>query len=138
MLTPMNYRRGLQRIYAVLTVAWIAGALFVLPAERLNFRSIEQPPEVAAFIRDFGEASLWKAPLGYERYKPINLPDVLPAEFFQRRDAAVAAQERAEQSGPRFRAAKALWLFGVLLLPPLLGYALLFGVIPWIYRGFRH
>jgi hypothetical protein len=29
-LTPMNYRRGLQRIYAVLTVTWIVGALWVV------------------------------------------------------------------------------------------------------------
>ena len=32
MIAPMNYRRGLQRLYAVLTVAWIALVLFtVLP-----------------------------------------------------------------------------------------------------------
>jgi hypothetical protein len=33
----MNYRRGFQRIYAVLTVAWVAVVLLVLPADRLNF-----------------------------------------------------------------------------------------------------
>jgi hypothetical protein len=33
----MNYRRGFQRVYAVLTVAWVAGVLLVLPADRLNF-----------------------------------------------------------------------------------------------------
>jgi hypothetical protein len=33
----MNYRRGFQRIYAVLTVGWVAAVLLVLPADRLNF-----------------------------------------------------------------------------------------------------
>jgi hypothetical protein len=33
----MNYRRGLQRVYAVLTVVWVAVMLFALPAYRLRF-----------------------------------------------------------------------------------------------------
>jgi hypothetical protein len=33
----MNYRRGFQRIYAVLTVAWAATVMLLLPADRVNF-----------------------------------------------------------------------------------------------------
>ena len=33
----MNFRRGFQRVYAVLTVAWIGILLFALPSHRLKF-----------------------------------------------------------------------------------------------------
>lgn len=33
-LTPMNYRRGLQRVYVVLTVAWIAVVLVLSIRDR--------------------------------------------------------------------------------------------------------
>ena len=33
----MNYRRGLQRVSAVLAIAWVAGVLFALPADRVRF-----------------------------------------------------------------------------------------------------
>jgi len=32
---------------------------------------------------------------------------------------------------------RAAWLFGVLLALPLAGYAVLFLVVPWVYRGFK-
>jgi hypothetical protein len=33
----MNFRRGFQRVYAVLTVAWVGVMLFVIPSHRLRF-----------------------------------------------------------------------------------------------------
>ncbi len=36
-----------------------------------------------------------------------------------------------------FRIRQAGWLTGILVLPPAVGYALLFLVFPWIVRGFR-
>jgi len=41
MIQTMNYRVGFQRVYAVLTVAWIALVLLAAPADRLKFWSTD-------------------------------------------------------------------------------------------------
>jgi hypothetical protein len=35
------------------------------------------------------------------------------------------------------RTGKSLWLSGVLFGPPIVGYLVLFGLVPWIFRGFK-
>ena len=45
MLAPMNYRRGFQRLYAVLAIAWVAGLLFTLPSDRLRFWAALSPAQ---------------------------------------------------------------------------------------------
>lgn len=43
----------------------------------------------------------------------------------------------AAQTFSESRTGKVMWLAGILLLPPAVGYATIFLLIPWIYRGFR-
>ena len=88
----MNYRRGLQCVYAVLTVACIAYAFMAIPSVYLKFWSVQ----------------------------PNQWADI------------------AETLAPyQLRIIKAAQLAAIFFLPPLIGYAAIFLVIPWIYRGFR-
>jgi hypothetical protein len=88
----MNYRRGLLRVYAVLTVAWIGYVFLVTPSEYLKFWSVQPSP----------------------------LADI------------------AETLAPnQLRIVKAIHLAVILFLPPLLGYAGIYLVIPRIFRGRR-
>lgn len=172
----MNYRRGLQRLYAVLTVAWVASLLFVLPSERLTF---------------------WIPPIDYGRHSIVqpDAPGTIPTfeEFKTRRDATTASSssggagkdrtseierygsasdvpmppkgaipvpptangwtvvkeasltnsdvEKLDAANPAISGLswvrKIMWLAGILFLPPVAGYAAMFLIIPWIYRGFR-
>jgi hypothetical protein len=45
---PLNYRRGFQRLYAAMTVTWIAFTLFMVPSGRWEpWRATERPPQDA-------------------------------------------------------------------------------------------
>jgi hypothetical protein len=109
----MEYGRGLQRIYAVLTVAWIATILAVVPSYRLKFWSIQIPQGV----------------LTVQLYDPVKhalnsfqfyiLFHILPNPSLN----------------SRFQ--KFAWLVNILILLPAIGYSMLFYFVPWIYRGLR-
>jgi len=174
---PMNYRRGLQRVYAVLTVGWIAVVLFALPSVRLKFWSVQpndwtsvpgghlvvDPAEVTSapsptpprgaikqiefegviheFPEDFTDDEIRKAltayaPLTPEQYQAALNAGFTPEQIIEHektRKAATTLQAPFSES----RTAKAAWLAGVLFLPPISGYAAIFLLIPWVYRGFR-
>ena len=146
----MNYRRGFQRVYAVLTVAWIGVLLLALPADRVKFWQKQQ-----------GEASLADVDLGKSGIAITAPPSTLT-------DADIAARDKSptenappplpkgavplppgftpvpadsfvpdEPAAVESRTQKFLWLASVLFGPPLAGYAAIFMVIPWIFRGFR-
>lgn len=128
---PRNYRRGFQRVYAILTVVWFAMLLFMLPAERLEFWKV---PTVAlpsdAITVPNPKDSLPPPPPGYTLDEPKKSPDIW--------DQAAEEYRRAHaESKPESRRIKFLWVASVLLLPPLIGYVALFYAVPWIYRGFR-
>lgn len=122
----MNYRRGFQRVYAVLTVVWIAASLIALPAHRLRF---------------------WEAPsLEGEKIQFEPLPGGMTIDELARKHGSTVepaggtTPDSFVQDEPTFTRTcigKSLWLAGLLFLPPLAGYATIFLVIPWIYRGFR-
>lgn len=106
MLTPMNYRRGFQRVYAVLTVVWAAAMLFAVLSD------VWQP---------------WYSPIlnggwsSTEDQLRIVRSEPLPGQTLDS-----AQQVR-----------RWLWAAGLSTLPPLLGYLILFYLVPWVYRGFR-
>jgi len=185
----MNYRRGLQRLYAVSTVAWVGVLLFALPADRLNFWST-QPSDwvtvhgpwekystektdytaLAEQVRQnarLGQKVKTVYPGEYNDLSDVDLgaaikakyPSVseenLSADWFARNaplsktfdpdafltkraiDGAVKANQFTIPPVAPSRIQRALWLAGVLLLPPACGYLIIFLVTPWIYRGFR-
>jgi hypothetical protein len=68
----MNYRRGTQRVYAVIVVLWLL---------------------------------------------------LLTMTFFQKQMWSGTVED--------------IVLIGFLVIPPVIGYAILFMVIPWLYRGFK-
>ena len=135
----MNYRRRFQRVYAALTVAWIAVLLFMLPADRLRF----------------WQAEIWQSTYDHSpeavdlsRYGTVEPTPPPPNETKALSDAKgwTVVKETPIDYGPHSAVpipfgesptGKSAWLASVLFLPPVLGYIAIFLVIPWIYRGFR-
>jgi hypothetical protein len=107
----MNYRRGFQRVYAMLAAVWIAAVLFVIPPDRFKVWSVEleSPEEFLNFQRDHPTRNMLF----------FLLVDNFPNPHYS---------SKVEKSA---------WLATTLLLPPVFGYFLLFYVGPWIFRGFR-
>ena len=105
----MTYRRGFHRLYAVLTVVWIASALIALPSSRLKFWI----PEPTVFV-DQSTGERLTPPAGYHP-EPI---------------------DRYKKAIGPSQTERLLWLMEVLALPPAAGYLLLFQIVPWVYRGF--
>jgi hypothetical protein len=153
----MNYRRGFQRLYVVLTVAWVAIACFAN-----QWKAQPRADEGAWFTRNalpkstFGDdsavklppgAKLMEPPPGYTPDKPTTAP---PDEFDQYKVKPNASQSHgtaslsdivsaeSPNSNPQptaaLRYAKGI---SIALVPPAFGYLMLFQVVPWVWRGFR-
>ena len=90
-----NYRRGLLRVYAVLSILWFAGALVLAITER--------PRDIFDVAASSGDAA---------------------SGFFNE----VARQTETPYWPLRI---------AITIVPPVIGYAALFLVAPWIARGFR-
>lgn len=123
----MNYRRGLLRAYTILSVSWVIGVLVVLPPERVKVWS-EKPHDLTPdqfmaqwLVDDFKKKHAVENGLGQDWFAQ-NAPPEPPAP-----------QHFGDQAT---RGYKAMWLAGILFLPPLLCYASLFQIVPWVYRGF--
>lgn len=112
----MNYRRGLQRVYAVLTVLWIAGVMFTVLTGRWEPWRLLQPKTLPA---DFAEWDANQPSPGWSFADGPGIPDF--GKFI--------AHEHAKQ---RWEAA-----IGLSVLVPAMMYFLLFYVSRWIYHGFR-
>jgi hypothetical protein len=104
----MNYRRGFQRVYAALTVVWITVIMFVVLADFWQ-------PWYSPIFNGGWSSTEDQSPLAVVRSEP------LPAQTW-----TVAQQVR-----------RWTWATGLSMVPPLLGYLILFYLLPWIYRGFR-
>lgn len=118
----MNYRRGFQRIYAVIAVLWAVLIVATLgqkdgwgstrdqsPLYIVKSEPLPTPP--AGYVVDPSEVQPVKAPDWFDQTRP--------------------------HSAPESRLHYFLWTAGAAVVPPALGYGLLFGLVPWIYRGFR-
>jgi len=104
----MNYRRGLQRLYVVLVICWIAVVwLTILP----------------------GRGQPWQAKI-FQTAEGTG-PHFMPPEEFLAHADFYAAQTAHEE-------ARRKWTWALLLsvVPPLMFYFVLFYVAPWIHRGF--
>ena len=118
-LTPMNYRRGSQRLYVVMTGAWIGLLLLALPSYRVRF---------------------WVAPIDYGKYGVVTTPT---GDWFKDNAPKSIVTQNPDSFEPDpptisdSRVGKALWLLVVTLGPPAMGYIVVFVVVPWIFRGFR-
>lgn len=129
----MNYRRGLQRFYLVLTLAWVIVLSVALPADRLNFWSASQRQNPATLPADWFEAN---KPESGQRAKDYDALAKKYGRTVEPPSDSFVPDVAAPLSTPS-RASRALWLARVLLLPPAFGYVTVFLVIPWVYRGFR-
>jgi hypothetical protein len=135
----MNYRRGLQRVYAVLTVAWITFVfLTILPGRwepwtnwdvwvnrgwsfadgKQGMASLD---DIVAVPTPAGQPQQYEIDLSKLRDTPPPKPTVSIEEFL--------SHERTKR--------KLTWAVGLSLLSPLVPYVLLFYILPWVYRGFR-
>ncbi|HSR07238.1 MAG TPA: hypothetical protein VLM42_08820 [Bryobacteraceae bacterium] len=137
----MNYRRGFQRVYAVLTVVWIAGLILALPNYRVRFWQ-KQRGEASLADVDLAKSGIATTTKGdifdqidAERHKqPYDLPKgAVPVDPNGNGGSFVPDEPVATET----RTEKFLWLAGVLFGPPIAGYAAIFLVVPWVFRGFR-
>ena len=159
MIQPMNYRVGFQRLYAVLALAWVGFVLFVTPANKVKFWTADSPQAWGANDKPaarYGNPNDWTevpatqqgkdlskygtvspARQGQKTMRPLKDADI---DIFDKIDAeaknlTVVKSEPLPNAESRW--IKFLWLAAVLFLPPAIGYAMLFYVLRWIYRGFR-
>jgi hypothetical protein len=151
-LPSLNYRRGMQRIYLVLSVLWIGLVVSVSISERpipvgratkTQFGDpIDRPaeqPRVNALGDPISESS---APAGPPAAHPWDKdvvtepsPKTNPTfeELARERSAHPSTASEPRQSVARYWETRSAWAF----TPPVAGYLILFGVLPWIGRGFR-
>jgi hypothetical protein len=138
----MTYRRGFQRIYAVLTVAWIAGILLFLPTDRLDFwRKWDMFDQFAAHPCAT-PAEIFN---DQQAQRKTELPPCTEQEVHQMLEQALKHAEKptwiyehitlAVPIESRFQ--RFLWLLCLLMAPPAVGYVVLFYVAPWVFRGFK-
>jgi hypothetical protein len=67
MISPMDYRRGFQRVYAVAAIVWIGGALIALPSDRVRFWA--GPDRVETISQE--EAGRWLQAQYKARSRPV-------------------------------------------------------------------
>jgi hypothetical protein len=102
----MNYRRGFQRVYAILAVAWVVAILLTQPHDRLKFWQATPIPTFEEFQKSF------PAP---------------PEVKFDANSAVVWDSDwKVLQPQPASRTQKILWLAQILLIPPVFGYLIAF------------
>jgi hypothetical protein len=132
----MNYRRGFQRVYAVLTLAWIA----VVAAGSLHDHFAQRSDPYAKYGGSFVPPPLSsrEAIPSFEEFKKT-LPSVPPPPRAPGAAIDYGAHSVAPLESPGSESPLRYWAVrsGVALLPPGVIYLFLFYVIPWIYRGFR-
>lgn len=129
----MNYRRGFQRVYAVSTLVWIVGTLLYLPTNRWDFwrkwdawDKLVAHPCAGSTCTEEELKMPWIAATIDEQAKLATQPKW--KTFCEYITLSVPVESRLL----RF-----FWLFCLLVLPPVLGYAALFLLVPWIVRGFK-
>jgi hypothetical protein len=129
----MNYRRGFQRVYAVLTVVWVIAVLLFAPSQRLRFWKVDQITQVQELMSD---------PKFQERDPSAQreaLAEIDP-RFAQLSDESYLPfrDRMKEVTPPRYvRLKQLLWLLGVIILPPAALYVISVYLVPWIYLGFK-
>jgi hypothetical protein len=165
-LPSLNYRRGMLRIYLVLSVLWIG----LMATVSISDRPI---PAALATKTQFGDPIDWPAKQPHiwdEKGKPIYLDDKgnpIPSfdDFVKQQSASAAHganrstgdwfaqhapstdpwEQLARERGAHQSAASEpnqsvkYWetQSALTFAPPIIGYLVLFGVFPWIGRGFR-
>jgi hypothetical protein len=162
MIQTMNYRAGFQRLYALLTAAWIALVLLIAPADRLKFWSTDvtvSPSEVqpvpgatspgmkGRVSEQSAKSSMSAAPsIDYDALAKQN---GATSSLAPKQTKGAKTNEFGDTPVDQFggipveqvpiesRWSKIRWLACVLFLPPLTGYVLLFHLLRWVYRGFR-
>lgn len=134
-MRKLNYRRGLQRVYAVASILWIAIMLALSIHDRphrIDYDALAKqarwtevdPSEVTALPAAPPRQKV-DAPIG--RYTDADLAPS-PGEWLKNNPARPLPSESWLPYWTR-RAALAV-------LPPGLGYLFIFWVLPWIWRGF--
>jgi hypothetical protein len=109
----MNYRRGLQRVYLLIAVVWIAGVSFAL----LSYRW--QPWRATLPLWAAQNETLQTSRSDASPFK------VTPEAFLH------------EKATKLIHGRIWMWDAALSLIAPLVLYGVLFGALPWAHRGFR-
>lgn len=137
MITRMNYQRGFQRLYVLLVICWIA--FVVLATQSGRWRPWPYMPRASWELQTSAipPRGQWEIESETPIVPPVMTPIpaktndpkfVSPEKFL--RDAAL--QEERHRNIVKWSL-----VAGAAVAPSALGYALLFYVAPWVYRGFK-
>ncbi len=121
----MNYRRGYLRLYAVLVVFWGAFVLFATQSGR--WKPWPYMPRAQWEVEAESTIVTSNPPRSSDKSDEPKWT-VSPEQFL--RDAALQGERHR-------RIVSWSWVIGLVLVPPALGYFVLFHVSRWIYRGFK-
>ena len=145
-LSSLNYRRGMQRIYLFLSVLWIAAIagvsiserpVPVLQATKTQFGDPIDRPSGGTRVDENGNPIPPQKPI-YLDDKGNPIPASTPADPWE----AAAIEGREEQihlaaNYNQERVSYWKWRGVTAFAPPVTGYVVFFGILPWIGRGFR-
>jgi hypothetical protein len=145
----MNYRRGSQRLYAVLTVVWVAIACVAYQWKAWpRVDSGGRPTRNAPAKSTFGDLPA-EPPLGMLRCdvdatvdgKRVKVRADIPAGSSpsQIQDAVrayIKANPEWDKAGWGNATMRYVKGVSIALIPPVFGYLILFQVVPWVWRGF--
>jgi hypothetical protein len=130
-LPPLNYKRGLRRVYLTLATVWACAVLAVSIKDR------PRPVDFAAEARKYGLTYSSQPPK-----TPVPAVPPPPPGFVEEQQPPAPANATDElnkildfvqQESPVQYWSERLAL---MLIPPSGGYFILFLVLPWIWRGF--
>jgi len=114
----MNYRRGFQRVYIVVSIMWVTVMFFAIFSDSFK-------PWPAIKVSEWDVVSV----------KP--LPPPLPADFVPIPPSEAEQRAAEERVSRELLARKWGWSLGLSILPAVILYFVVFDVSRWIYRGFR-
>jgi len=137
----MNYRRGFQRTYAVLAVAWIALVIFMVTSDRWIWTQWRITPTTwDALAKECGSVDVPPGELGSNPTDPSAIADQYIRQLDQQNRPAQNNNQSVKNGAKTLvvpPGPKVEWTAALSLPVPVLGYLFLFVVIPWIYRGFK-
>jgi len=125
---PVNYPVGFQRGYAVLAGGWIIATVLMLPTDRVKFWAV---PAISRQAEDTIRQGL------HDGYTADEIRQKMQEAGWSPEAIEVQLSPFGYAKPLPSRREKIVRLLSVLILPPLIGYVLLFYIFPWVHRGFQ-
>jgi len=124
----INYRKGFRRVYVVVVACWLTLCIAIAISGASTPFAETKLPEVAK------TPSFYRLPLGEQRQRLGQANADFAGLPLEEQDKVLVTLSKELEVYRRKRFARALELA---LIPPSIGYAFFFVIVPWIATGFR-